>query len=84
VVALAVAWCLGGRDERLRERRREEKEAKLKAKGKAANQRNRFPAAARQRRSKGTFVVGAVLSLPRLYYLGALDHIHKLNPGPAG
>ena len=30
---------------------------------------------------KVTFVVGACLSYPGVFYLDALDHIHKLNPG---
>ena len=30
-----------------------------------------------------TFVVGALLSFPGVTYLDALDHIVKLNPGPA-
>jgi Sap, sulfolipid-1-addressing protein len=86
IFALIVAWVLQtGRDQPIRERRQRRKDAKLKAKQEAGKPTQSLPL---RMLGKGdpkiTFVVGAVLSFPGLYYLSALDHIHKLNPGPVG
>lgn len=86
VFALAIAWVLQtGRDQPFRERRRQKKDAKLQAKEAAGRPTQSLPL---RMLGKGdpriTFLVGAVLSFPGLYYLSALDHIHRLAPGAAG
>jgi Sap, sulfolipid-1-addressing protein len=86
VFALTIAWVLQtGRDEPIRERRQRRKDAKLKAREEAGKPTQSLPL---RMLGKGdpkiTFVVGALLSFPGIYYLSALDHIHKLKPGAVG
>jgi hypothetical protein len=83
LLVLVIAWVLRtGRDQPLQERRRQKKDAKLKARQEAGKPTESLPL---RMLGKGdprvTFVVGAVLSIPGVSYLDALDHIHKLNPG---
>jgi hypothetical protein len=85
VFALAIAGVLQtGRDQPIRERRRRRRDATLRAKEEAGKPTQSLPL---RMLGKGdpriTFVVGAALSFPGLYYLSALDHIHRLHAGTA-
>ena len=84
LLCAALAWVLRTRrDQPLRERRQRKKEAKLRARRDAGKPTESLPL---RMLGKGdpklTFIVGAMLSYPGVSYLDALDHIHKLNPGP--
>ncbi|MGE5617466.1 MAG: GAP family protein [Candidatus Woesearchaeota archaeon] len=71
---LTVAWVIwSGRYDRFRDRRRERKESKPD-KGPPRWQRELSKGSAR-----GTFVVGALLTLPGASYLAGLASIHKLS-----
>jgi hypothetical protein len=77
VLALIVAYVLGGgRTEPLRERRRRRKEEKERE----AGSKQSWPERMLGRGSaRVTFAVGAVLTLPGVSYLTALDRIAKLD-----
>jgi len=80
-LALLIAYVLGsGRDEPLQERRRHRKEEK-EAAGKA---KESWPDRMLGRGSaRVTFVVGALLTIPGVSYLAAMDRIAKLDlPDP--
>ena len=84
VISLAIAWVLRThRDQPLEERRRRRKEEKIRAKEAAGKPTQALPL---RLLGKGdprvTLVVGAALSFPGVAYLVALDHMHKLDPGP--
>lgn len=81
--ALAIAFVLRtGRDRSFEERRRAKKEAKLDARRKAGKPTESLPLRMLGKADpRLTFVAGAVLSLPGVSFLLALDHIRKLRPG---
>jgi hypothetical protein len=77
LLALIVAYVLGGgRTEPLRERRRRRKEEKEKAEGPKQSWPERMLG---RGSARVTFAVGALLTLPGVSYLTALDRIAKLD-----
>ncbi len=81
VLALAVAYALGGgRTESMRERRRQRKEEKQRESGPKQSWPERMLG---RGSARVTFAVGIVLSFPGVSYLTALDRIAGLDAADA-